>query len=103
MAGQAAPSPSVKQNETEPFAECPQFFAGGQSPIVPTRPLRRALCYEAFAILHSGQTKTPVFVAQKLNRRSIADADEKRTDKFFTRSNGAVIFAGKHGAAIPAP
>lgn len=43
----------------------------------------RELCYDAFAILHSGSTKTPVFVAQKLNRALVADADEKRTDRFF--------------------
>lgn len=43
----------------------------------------RELCYDAFAILHSGKTKTPVFVAQKLNRALVADADEKRTDRFF--------------------
>jgi endonuclease G len=45
--------------------------------------MQRALCYDAFAILHSGESKTAVFVAQKLNRASIADADEKRTNRFF--------------------
>ena len=35
-------------------------------------------------MLHSGETRTPVFVAEKLNRQSILDADEKRTDKFFS-------------------
>ena len=39
--------------------------------------------FDAFAVLHSGHTKTPIFVAQKLNRRLVADADEKRTDRFF--------------------
>ena len=34
-------------------------------------------------MLHSGETRTSVFVAEKLNRQSILDADEKRTDKFF--------------------
>ena len=68
------------------FSSCPQFFAGGRSPIVAPRPTDRALCYEAFAILHSGESKTPVFVAEKLNRASIAGADEKRTDRFFADS-----------------
>lgn len=67
----------------EPFAACQHFFAGGHSPILPARPLHRPPCYEASAILHNGQTKTPVFVAQKLNRQSVADADEKRTNQFF--------------------
>lgn len=65
------------------FAQCPQFFANGQPPVVAPQPKQRQLCYEAFAILHSGETKTPVYVAQRLNRRSIEDADEKRATRFF--------------------
>lgn len=45
--------------------------------------MQRELCYEAFAILHSGTTKTPVFVAERLTRASIEDAAEKRANKFF--------------------
>jgi len=67
----------------EGFAACPQFFANGTPPVVEEQPLQRALCFDAFAILHSGESKTPVFVAQRLNRASIADADEKRTNRFF--------------------
>jgi endonuclease G len=81
-------APSVPKGEgasssTGDFAACRQFFAGGRPPAFAPRPTHRALCYEAFAILHSGETRTPVFVAQKLNRQSILDADEKRTDRFF--------------------
>ena len=65
------------------FAQCPQFFANGKPPATPARPKLRELCYEAFAVLHSGETKTPVYVAQRLNRQSIEDADEKRATKFF--------------------
>lgn len=65
------------------FRDCTQFFAAGSPPIVPQAPLLRELCYDSFAVLHSGSTKTPVFVAQRLNRASVADADEKRTNKFF--------------------
>ena len=43
----------------------------------------RAFCYDSFAILHSGKSKPPVFVAEKLNRASIADGHENRSDKFF--------------------
>jgi endonuclease G len=68
---------------TSDFSACPQFFAGGKSPLVAPRPTHRALCYDAFAILHSGESKTAVYVAQKLNRALVADADEKRTNKFF--------------------
>ena len=65
------------------FAECPQFFANKKPPIVAPHPMQRALCYDAFAILHSGESKTAVYVAQKLNRASVEDADEKRKNKFF--------------------
>ena len=65
------------------FAQCPQFFADGKPPVIPARPKLRELRYEAFAVLHSGETKTPVYVAQRLNRQSIEDADEKRATKFF--------------------
>lgn len=41
------------------------------------------MCYDAFAILHSGESKTPVYVAQRLKRASVEDADEKRTNRFF--------------------
>jgi endonuclease G len=67
----------------ENFAACLQFFANAKAPIVAPRPTDRALCYDAFAILHSGESKTAVYVAQKLNRASVADADEKRKDRFF--------------------
>lgn len=65
------------------FSGCLGFFANGKPPVVAPNPKNRALCYDAFAILHSGHSKTPVFVAEKLNRDSVMDADEKRTDKFF--------------------
>ena len=81
-APQAAPRQRASGIATS-FRDCPQFFAAGTPPIVPKAPLLRELCYDSFAILHSGSTKTPVFVAQRLNRASVADADEKRTDRFF--------------------
>ena len=67
----------------EDFAACPQFFANAKPPVVAARPALRALCYDAFAILHSGESKTPVFVAEMLNRAAVADANEKRTNRFF--------------------
>ena len=78
-----APKGQAATSNTGDFGACPQFFSGGRPPVVAYRPTHRALCYEAFAILHSGETRTPVFVAEKLNRQAILDADEKRGDKFF--------------------
>lgn len=63
------------------FEGCRQFFAGGVSPVVSKAPLQRELCFDQFAVLHSGQTRTPVVVAQRLNRQSIHDArGEPRTN-----------------------
>ena len=84
---EASPTASTlragQQVQSERFKACPQFFAGGIAPATPPAPKQRELCYDAFAVLHSGETRTPVFVAEKLNRQSILDADEKRADKFF--------------------
>lgn len=68
---------------TESFSGCRNFFVNGKPPVVAPRPTNRALCYDAFAILHSGDSKTAVFVAEKLNRAAVADADEERTDRFY--------------------
>jgi endonuclease G len=67
----------------ENFNACPQFFANAKAPVVTMRSTDRAMCYDAFAILHSGESKTPIYVAEKLNRAVIADTGEKRTNKFF--------------------
>lgn len=67
----------------EDFSACPQFFAHAKPPVVALHATDRALCYDSFAILHSGESKTAVFVAEKLNRAAIADTGEKRTNKFF--------------------
>jgi endonuclease G len=69
------------------FQACPQFFAQGAITSIPDahRWSLRPICYEAFAILHSGVTKTPLFVAERLNRKQLLDAkDEKRTNRFFS-------------------
>jgi endonuclease G len=71
---------------TTDFRACPQFFVSGRSPRVPNAQqlAPRALCYDSFAVLHSGATKTPVFVAERLNKAQLDDAKgEKRTNRFF--------------------
>lgn len=68
------------------FQTCPQFFAAGRAPLVPAAQQwqARELCYDAFAVLHSGRSRTPLLVAERLNRAHLEDArDEERTNKFF--------------------
>lgn len=80
----AEPAPVARTGDAGAvFSGCRHLFAGGNPPVLAPRPTNRALCYDAFAILHSGESKTAVFVAERLNKASVADADEKRTDKFF--------------------
>ncbi len=67
----------------EDFRDCLQFFARAQPPAVALLRVNRALCFDDFAVLHSGQSKTPVYVAERLNRESIAQAHEKRSNAFF--------------------
>lgn len=83
LAEQAASS------NTPNFRACPKFFAGAASPRV-NKSFQippRALCYQSFAVLYSGVSKTPVFVAERLSRAQLEDAkDEKRTNRFFADS-----------------
>lgn len=71
---------------TGEFAGCRQFFAKGYVPALPAsgnmRP--RALCFSAFAVMHSGKSHTPIYVAERLNRQIIYKARENvRSDQFY--------------------
>jgi endonuclease G len=69
------------------FADCPQFFPSGRAPAVPAQPMQRELCFSEFAVLHSGQTKTPIYVAQRLNAQMLQDGRElKRHDRFYAEA-----------------
>ena len=68
------------------FAECRQFFANGNIPVIQHQHelKTRALCFSSFAVLHSGRSKTPVYVAQRLNKETLFDAKgTQRTNRFF--------------------
>ena len=85
QAQQSAPPAATSRGHVQTsFAQCPQFFPDRQPPVVPSGTALRELCFSSFAILHSGQTKTPVFVAERLNRRTLAQANGlPRTDRFY--------------------
>jgi endonuclease G len=65
------------------FAGCAAFFPGGQAPRIATQPKWRELCYDDFAVLHNGNTRTPVFVVQRLNARTLAQNSVPRSNQFF--------------------
>ncbi|CAO4146821.1 DNA/RNA non-specific endonuclease [Methylorubrum aminovorans] len=65
---------------------CPTLFADGRAPALTNPKLAdRAvpLCFEAFAVLHSGASRTPLYAAERLTRRSVAAARRvERADAF---------------------
>lgn len=75
---------SVSSSATaDSFADCPQFFPA-RPPVVKQFQRQRQLCFREFAVLHSGETKTPLYVAQRLNARLLSEAaDLKRKDRFY--------------------
>lgn len=70
------------------FKSCPQFFPGAAPVIKGTPPGQlRELCFSAFAVLHSGERKTPVFVVERLTREQLVDAeDERRGNRFYAEA-----------------
>ncbi|MEG1833089.1 MAG: DNA/RNA non-specific endonuclease [Burkholderiaceae bacterium] len=68
------------------FSRCSDFFLEGRAPVVgqASPEQRRELCFSEFAVLHSGQAKTPILVAYKLNRERLEAARAiKRRDRFY--------------------
>lgn len=66
---------------------CPQFFWEGKVPVVDNEKEMRArpLCFTEFAVLHSGQSKTPLYVVERLNKNTLVQARSlQRGDKFFS-------------------
>lgn len=66
--------------------DCPALYAGGQTPVLINAKLAertQALCFEAFSVLHSGVTRTPLYAAEHLTRESIAAARAVARDDTF--------------------
>ena len=65
------------------FSACPQFFPA-PAPAVPQYGQQRALCFDGFAVLHSGDTKTPLYVAERLNAAQLKKAARlKRREQYY--------------------
>ncbi|NCA71167.1 MAG: DNA/RNA non-specific endonuclease [Sphingobacteriia bacterium] len=67
------------------FDACRDFFPNQTPPRVATSPGQlRDICFDSFAVMHSGVSKTPVYVVERMNRARLLDAqDEQRTDRFY--------------------
>lgn len=84
LTGCASPSKLASPPSQTGFAGCPQFFAGGRAPAVALAGRLRELCFDGFAVLHSGESRTPVYVAERLNRDTVMRAQKiERTGRFF--------------------
>jgi endonuclease G len=65
---------------------CPQHFAAGQRPVVTNpklQPRTQEICFRAFAVLHSGLSRTPLYAAEYLTRKNMKNAAKlSRKDSF---------------------
>ena len=80
------PPPATAQSQT-----CLNHFVDGKAPVFIRASLQThtvALCYEAFAVMHSGVSRTPLWSAEHLTRTSLVQAREiKRKDAFHADEN----------------
>ena len=70
---------------------CPQHFVAGQSPVIGNPKLQartREICFEAFAVLHSGVSRTPLYAAEHLTRENLKQAKVlARKDSFHAEKS----------------
>jgi endonuclease G len=76
----------VAPAQAQSFDKCKKFFINGYVTdfVKPPHGQLKDLCFDSFAVLYSGQTKTAVFVVERLNKAQLEDAsDEERSNKFY--------------------
>lgn len=83
LPGKGQTTPVAQPTGVAGFQSCAHLFPA--PPPMPASPgVLRALCFDEFAVLHSGETKTPVYVAQRLNARQLKAAQTlRRKDRFY--------------------
>ena len=68
------------------ITDCPQHYTGGTPPVIvkPSLQVRtQELCFEAYATMHSGISRTPLWSAEHLLRASVEAAEQlPRKDSF---------------------
>jgi endonuclease G len=67
------------------FAECPQYFPNNTPPAFNLQELQpHALCFSGFAVLHSGKSHTPIYVAERLTKQALQNSESiPRTNLFY--------------------
>jgi endonuclease G len=66
--------------------ECPEHYAGGAAPEFISEKLAHhtaELCFEAYAVMHSGVSRTPLWSAEHLNRARVSDAKAMKRRNTF--------------------
>lgn len=65
------------------FSQCRAMFVNNSPPLFKSMNMApRALCYSNFAILHSGLSRTPIYVAERLNKEFL-EVKVSRATAFF--------------------
>lgn len=65
------------------FSQCLGMFVNNQPPILQNQDMApRALCYNSFAIMHSGKSHTSIYVAQRINKEQV-EPQITRGTRFF--------------------
>lgn len=83
------PAQSDSQSVTttsQDFADCHQFFANNTPPVIQHQEelKPRALCFSSFAVLHSGKSHTPIYVAERLTKQALLASESiPRSNHFF--------------------
>jgi len=71
--------------------QCPSHFAAGIAPTVTNpklKPRTQEVCFEAFAVLHSGISRTPLYSAEHLTRANVESAKTlSRKDSFHPEAS----------------
>lgn len=65
---------------------CVDHFVSGKAPVVTSPSLAKktdALCFEAYAVMHSGVSRTPLWSAEHLTRQSVDAAREVKRKNAF--------------------
>lgn len=79
------PQPTINSNLDKAFHDCKvQFFEQNQ-PNLPVNLTKNTypLCFDGFAVMYSGVSKTPIWVAEYLTKQRLLDAKQLERDDSF--------------------